>query len=210
MLQCNNNCACRPVCKEVENWKKYCEDHIRLRERSVLFDSEPQCPYYINKGCVANSILDMGKGVIHSKEGSRAIIDSSPYDPKKQKENKIWINRSDRKDEPYKVTYNDSHVHDCIGSKHFMDMGKLNTLHDCKIDCEDEIMATKEPEEDDLDVQIVYYEGQPIAKITHKKDEKENCEIQQICIPTKELAENIGNELKNILRRVNMKNENIK
>ena len=89
MIQCNNNCACKPVCKEVDNWKKYCEDHIRLRERSVLFDSEPSCPYYINKGCVANLIVDIGKGIIHNKEGSKTIIDDSPYNPEKQKNNDI-------------------------------------------------------------------------------------------------------------------------
>ena len=52
------------------------------------------------------------------------------------------------------------------GYEEFRD-GKMSSL---SCDVEDEIMATKEPEEDDLDVQIVYYEGQPIAKITHKKD----------------------------------------
>ena len=46
VLQCNN-CRCKPVCKEVENWSKYCEEHIKLREKSILFDKEPNCPYCI-------------------------------------------------------------------------------------------------------------------------------------------------------------------
>lgn len=40
-------CLHKAVCKEIENWKKYCEEHIRLRDKSILFDSEPRCPYYL-------------------------------------------------------------------------------------------------------------------------------------------------------------------
>lgn len=131
MLQCENNCACKPVCKEIDNWKKYCEDHIRLRERSVLFDSEPNCPYYINKGCVTNSIVDMGKGVIHSKDGSKTIIGDSPYDPEKQKDAKTWVNKSDRKDEPYKITFHNG-----------------LPVTELKSKVEDKTMATKEDKEE--------------------------------------------------------------
>lgn len=207
MIQCENNCACRPVCKEVENWKKYCEDHIRLRERSVLFDSEPSCPYYINKGCVANSIVDMGKGVIHSKDGSKTIIGDSPYDPKKQKENKVWTNKSNRKDEPYKISFGEIKCDniDIVDEQ-------LKNARSYKISCghteysklnnstQDERKDIKESKEDDLDAQIIYYEDQPIAKIIIGKHNKENYSIPQICVPTKGLAKKIENEL---ARRMN-------
>lgn len=47
-IQCCE-CACKPICSEVENWKKYCKEHIELRKKSVLFDEDPNCRYYIDK-----------------------------------------------------------------------------------------------------------------------------------------------------------------
>lgn len=47
-LQCSK-CACSPVCGERENWERYCKEHIELRKKSVLFDVEPSCRYYIDK-----------------------------------------------------------------------------------------------------------------------------------------------------------------
>lgn len=47
-LQCSK-CACSPVCSEKDNWRRYCKEHIELRKKSVLFDVEPNCRYYIDK-----------------------------------------------------------------------------------------------------------------------------------------------------------------
>lgn len=47
-------CLHKPVCKEIENWNKYREEHIRLREKSILFDEEPKCPYYIEDKNLTN------------------------------------------------------------------------------------------------------------------------------------------------------------
>lgn len=125
MVKCES-CGCKPVCKEIENWKKYCEDHIRLRERSVLFDSEPECPYYINIGCIASSIIDTGKGVIHSKKGSMLMIDTNPYNPNGQNNDNIWVKKECRKDDPIRIKYNG------------LPVAELNQ------NCEDEITTTVE------------------------------------------------------------------
>jgi len=48
-------CRCKPVCKEIENWERYYEEHVKLREKSILFDSEPKCPYYIENEKMKNA-----------------------------------------------------------------------------------------------------------------------------------------------------------
>lgn len=52
-IQCDS-CKCKPICKEVDNWSKYCEEHISLRKESVLFDEEPMCRYYIEDKSLTN------------------------------------------------------------------------------------------------------------------------------------------------------------
>ena len=48
VLSCNNGCIHKTVCKEVENWTKYHNEHLELRKESILFDSSPVCPYYLS------------------------------------------------------------------------------------------------------------------------------------------------------------------
>lgn len=48
-LQCEQNCIHCPVCGHKEQFKKYFEEHIALREKSILFDSQPTCKFYLNK-----------------------------------------------------------------------------------------------------------------------------------------------------------------
>ena len=67
-LQCNE-CACKPVCSEVDNWANYCKEHIALRKKSVLFDVEPSCRYYIDK-----------KVLEKKKELNRPIVFTTPAD----------------------------------------------------------------------------------------------------------------------------------
>lgn len=45
-IKCNE-CRCRPVCKEIDNFKKYFNEIIELRKKSSLFDSTIKCPYFI-------------------------------------------------------------------------------------------------------------------------------------------------------------------
>lgn len=45
-IRCDE-CRCRPVCKEVDNFKKYFNEIIELRKKSSLFDSTIKCPYFI-------------------------------------------------------------------------------------------------------------------------------------------------------------------
>jgi hypothetical protein len=48
-LQCEQNCIHCAVCGHKEQFKKYFEEHISLREKSVLFDEQPKCDFYINR-----------------------------------------------------------------------------------------------------------------------------------------------------------------
>lgn len=45
-------CYHNQVCGHQNQWKKYCEEHIKLREKSVLFDADPICRYYVDKDMV--------------------------------------------------------------------------------------------------------------------------------------------------------------
>lgn len=64
-------CLHKPVCKEIENWKIYCEEHIRLREKSILFDSQPRCPYYLEQK--KSGLFDNMKSPKEPKYGIRNI-----------------------------------------------------------------------------------------------------------------------------------------
>lgn len=48
MKDCNN-CRCKPVCKETEAWQEYIKQHLEMRNKSSLFDKDPECPYYIGE-----------------------------------------------------------------------------------------------------------------------------------------------------------------
>lgn len=48
-LQCENGCIHAQVCGHKEQWANYCKEHIKLREKSILFDEEPNCRYYIHE-----------------------------------------------------------------------------------------------------------------------------------------------------------------
>ena len=48
-LQCENGCIHAQVCGHKEQWANYCKEHIKLREKSILFDEEPKCRYYIHE-----------------------------------------------------------------------------------------------------------------------------------------------------------------
>lgn len=60
VIQCGE-CACKPICKEVENWTHYCKEHIELRKKSVLFDVDPSCRYFIDKKTLENCNEDKDK-----------------------------------------------------------------------------------------------------------------------------------------------------
>lgn len=45
-IRCDE-CLCKPVCKEIDNFKKYFNEIIELRKKSSLFDSTIKCPYFI-------------------------------------------------------------------------------------------------------------------------------------------------------------------
>ena len=47
-LQCSE-CGHSIVCGHKDAWANYCKEHIELRKKSVLFDTEPSCRYYIDK-----------------------------------------------------------------------------------------------------------------------------------------------------------------
>ena len=47
VLSCNNGCVHKSVCKEIDNWTKYHNEHLELRKESILFDKSPVCPYYL-------------------------------------------------------------------------------------------------------------------------------------------------------------------
>ena len=55
-LQCENGCIHAQVCGHKEQWANYCKEHIKLREKSVLFDEEPKCRYYIYEGRLKEEI----------------------------------------------------------------------------------------------------------------------------------------------------------
>lgn len=48
-LQCENGCIHAQVCGHKTEWANYCKEHIKLREKSILFDVEPKCRYYIHE-----------------------------------------------------------------------------------------------------------------------------------------------------------------
>lgn len=84
MLQCNK-CSCKPVCKEVDNFKNYTDQYLQMRKISSLFDKEPECPYYIDK-----------EQIIHNKEIEEECTccrcDNTYDRPEDNKENKYYIN----------------------------------------------------------------------------------------------------------------------
>lgn len=45
-LQCNT-CIHSIVCGHKKQWEDYCKEHIKLREKCILFDEEPNCKYYL-------------------------------------------------------------------------------------------------------------------------------------------------------------------
>ena len=47
-LQCSS-CLHDVICGHRDEWKRYCKEHIELRKKSVLFDEDPSCRYYIDK-----------------------------------------------------------------------------------------------------------------------------------------------------------------
>lgn len=51
-LQCGS-CGHSIVCGHKNAWANYCKEHIELRKKSVLFDVEPSCRYYIDKKVLA-------------------------------------------------------------------------------------------------------------------------------------------------------------
>lgn len=48
-LQCENGCIHAQVCGHKTEWANYCKEHIKLREKSILFDEEPNCRYFIHE-----------------------------------------------------------------------------------------------------------------------------------------------------------------
>ena len=48
-LQCENGCIHAQVCGHKTEWANYCKEHIKLREKSMLFDEEPKCRYFIHE-----------------------------------------------------------------------------------------------------------------------------------------------------------------
>lgn len=123
LVKCDS-CRCKPVCKEIDNWKEYCNQHIRLRTKSILFDSEPKCPYYIGKEVIAT--LDT-KGVHYR-------IDDDNYASVEELIKQATINRKS------KDTYKDwDKFIDKVG-----EVVKPTQAAKFDTDCEDEITTTVE------------------------------------------------------------------
>lgn len=80
-LQCSK-CVCSPVCSEKDNWRRYCKEHIELRKKSVLFDEDPSCRYYIDKNRVEFLLAK------DNKDKSEAYKElAKPYNKKVKTEN---------------------------------------------------------------------------------------------------------------------------
>lgn len=79
MIECKE-CACLPVCKEVDNYKEYKDQYLGLRNKSSLFDEDPKCPYYINK-----------LQIIHNKEIKEECTCSRCNEEKKEQEDDYYL-----------------------------------------------------------------------------------------------------------------------
>lgn len=86
-LQCDNGCIHAQVCGHKEQWANYCKEHIKLREKSILFDEEPKCRYYIHENRLKENELvtkadkdDLVEKIKRSKEvRKRDSEDRKPY-----------------------------------------------------------------------------------------------------------------------------------
>lgn len=80
-LQCEEGCIHAQVCGHKNEWANYCKEHIKLREKSILFDEEPKCRYYINK-----SRLKEGEPTTRAKDDLIEKINRSNVIKKEDKE----------------------------------------------------------------------------------------------------------------------------
>lgn len=86
-LQCENGCIHAQVCGHKTEWANYCKEHIKLREKSILFDVEPKCRYYIHESRLKENELvtkadkdDLVEKIKRSKEvRKRDSEDRKPY-----------------------------------------------------------------------------------------------------------------------------------
>lgn len=124
MKDCNS-CIHQRVCSLKGKYEDYKKEMEALMKK---WGDEKENPFGFSMNCPE---WHMATGVMNNRDGSKTIIGDNPYDPKKQKENKIWVNKSDRKDEPYKITFHNG-----------------LPVVELKSKAEDEIMATKEPKEE--------------------------------------------------------------
>lgn len=56
-VQCQK-CIHNSICGHKKEWLAYCKEHIELRKKSILFDVEPSCKYYIDEDIVNNKAKD--------------------------------------------------------------------------------------------------------------------------------------------------------
>ena len=80
-LQCLS-CLHEVICGHKDEWKRYCKEHIELRKKSVLFDEDPSCRYYIDKNRVEFLLAK------DDKDKSEAYKElAKPYNKKVKTEN---------------------------------------------------------------------------------------------------------------------------
>lgn len=74
MQELCKNCKNKNTCKEIDNYDKYCQDHIRLRKESALFDCEP------SKCCLFEEELFAYAHVIRKGDKQCGYIRQDIYD----------------------------------------------------------------------------------------------------------------------------------
>ena len=130
-------CYHNQVCGHQNQWKEYCEEHIKLREKSVLFDADPICRYYVDKDMVEIKH-------IHKINNSNELVNNQ-VDDMKTKAYKSLIKDSKGRDKYFKENAKEE--------KEPLDKSKIfyyETPNDCNFINEDKCCKTRKLTEEDF------------------------------------------------------------
>lgn len=114
-LQCEEGCIHAQVCGHKTEWANYCKEHIKLREKSILFDEEPKCRYYIHESRLRENepITKVNKDDLMEKiKRSNVIKREDKEDRKPYKDDYTWHFDNDKRklyELPYE-NYTTNHI----------------------------------------------------------------------------------------------------